>query len=305
MQKDLLRAKEAKKVTLVGFWLNAGLTALKIYAGIMGKSAAMIADGIHSLSDFLTDIVVLVGFKLTSKPEDEDHQYGHDKYETVATALISLFLALAGYGILKSGITAIIEEINGATLHTPSWLAFYAALISIVVKEGLYRYTVHVGKRINSAAVIANAWHHRSDAFSSIGVSLGIGGAILLGHQWAILDPIASIVVSFFIFKVAYDILIPAVNELLETALTAEEMASINQAIVETEGVIDHHKLRTRRIGTRVAIETHILVSADLNVGCAHEISTQLELKLIELFGTKSIITIHVEPHEPGHEDPC
>jgi len=296
MEKDLLRSHEAKKITLQGFCVNAGLTFFKLFAGIYGKSGAMVADGIHSLSDFFTDLVVLIGFKFTEKPEDECHNYGHDKYETLATVIVSVFLAVAGLSILKSGITSLMSIINGSIAPRPGWIALIAAAISIVGKELLYRFTVNVGQKINSSAVIANAWHHRSDVFTSIGTFIGIGGSILLGAKWTILDPLASVVVSIFIFKVAVNIFFPAINELLESSLSKKECEHIRAIIASCEGAKNYHNLRTRRIGSKVAIEVHILVDQHVSITTAHDTVTEIEEELKKDFGKNSIITIHIEP---------
>ncbi len=303
MEKELIRSKEARKVTLVGFFINALLTTFKLVAGIFGKSGAMVADAVHSLSDFLTDIVVLIGFKLTSKPEDECHNYGHDKYETLATVIISVALAFVGYQILKSGIINVLLVINGGILPKPGSIALIAAIISIISKELLYRYTVIAGKKINSSSVIANAWHHRSDAFSSIGTMIGIGGAIILGQRWTILDPIASIIVSLFIFKVAYDIFIPSINELVEKSLSNEVRERIEEAFNELQDVKDYHKLRMRRVGTKAVIESHVLVDENLNIKDAHDIAGKVETRIKGLVGENSIVTIHIEPYYPVERD--
>ena len=297
MKEELLRGKTARKVTLVGFGVNAVLAVFKIIAGMIGKSSAMFADGIHSLSDFLTDIVVLVGIKFTEQPEDECHNYGHGKYETLATLIISVFLFVVGVEILKSGIKNILLVANGGTIGKPKIIALIAAILSILMKELLYRYTLREGKKIGSPSVIANAWHHRSDAYSSIGTLFGIGGAIILGDKWSVLDPIASVIVSVFIFKVAFEILKPAVDELLEVSLSEEEKEDIIKMIYKEKKVIEHHKIRTRRIGNKAIIEFHILVEEDLNIKEAHEISTRIENNLRERFGYSSIITIHIEPY--------
>lgn len=303
MEKELIRSKEARKVTLVGFFINALLTTFKLVAGIFGKSGAMVADAVHSLSDFLTDIVVLIGFKLTSKPEDECHNYGHDKYETLATVIISVALAFVGYQILKSGIINVLLVINGGILPKPGSIALIAAIISIISKELLYRYTVIAGKKINSSSVIANAWHHRSDAFSSIGTMIGIGGAIIFGQRWTILDPIASIIVSLFIFKVAYDIFIPSINELVEKSLSNEVRERIEEAFNELQDVKDYHKLRMRRVGTKAVIESHVLVDENLNIKDAHDIAGKVETRIKGLVGENSIVTIHIEPYYPVERD--
>lgn len=297
MEKELLRSQQAKRVTLVGFWANAGLTFLKLTAGILGRSNAMIADGIHSLSDFLTDIIVIIGFKLTEKPEDHDHNYGHDKYETLATVMVSIALLAAAVGIFTSGMENVIKVIKGEIIHQPGVIALIAAIISIIVKELLYRYTIKVGTEINSGAVKANAWHHRSDAFSSIGTMIGIGGAIILGEKWAILDPIASLVVSILIVKVAVEIFIPAINELLETSLDREDMEWIKNVLRNENGVIGFHEVRARKLGNKAAIEFHIMVDPMINITDAHDISTEIEETLREKFGENSIVTVHIEPY--------
>lgn len=298
MEREQYRSKEAKKITLFGFWVNSILTVCKIYAGIIGKSSAMVADGIHSLSDFLTDVIVLVGFKFSEQPEDECHNYGHDKYETLATTLISIFLVIVGFEILKSGIRNIILVFQGELLPQPKMIALVAAIISIATKEFLYHYTVAAGKRMNSSAITANAWHHRSDALSSIGTLIGIGGAILLGDQWTILDPIASVVVSILIFKVAMEILLPAINELMESALCEEEKEKIEIVLNNCKDIKGYHRLRTRKLGTKVIIELHILVDEGLNIRLAHQIATTIENEIKDIFGNISIITIHIEPFE-------
>lgn len=297
MQKELLRSQQARRITLVGFYSNAILTILKLIAGFLGRSNAMIADGIHSLSDFLTDIVVIVGFKLTEKPEDHDHNYGHDKYETLATILISIALLVAGIGIFKSGFDNILSFLKGASLNPPRLIALAAAVASIVTKEILFRATIKVGEDINSNAVKANAWHHRSDAFSSIGTLIGIGGAIILGEGWEVLDPLASIVVSLFIFKVSIEIFIPAINELMEVSLEKEDMEWIKSALASAEKVIGYHEVRARKLGNKAAIEFHIMVNPNMNITEAHDVATKIENNFKDKFGESSIITIHIEPY--------
>lgn len=297
MERGLIRSDDARKITLIGFITNVVLTIFKLAAGIVGKSSAMVADAIHSLSDFLTDIIVLISFKLTSKPEDECHNYGHEKYETLAAVIIGFALALAGYQILKSGIIKVIMVAMGHTLSKPGFITLIAAIVSIVSKELLYRYTAIIGKKISSPSVIANAWHHRSDAFSSIGTMIGISGAIILGRGWAILDPIASIVVSLFIFKAAYGIFKPSINELVEKSLDNEARQGIKGILREFHGVRGYHELRMRKVGTKAVIESHILVDDDLNIKDAHDIATGIENKVKNLVGRDSIVTIHIEPY--------
>ena len=286
------------RVTLVGSVVNLLLLVFKFVAGILGHSAAMMADAVHSLSDFVTDIIVIVFVRISSKPEDEGHDYGHGKYETLATAIIGLILLFVGFGILWNGATSIWNFWQGGELKEPGMLALWAALVSIVFKELLYQYTVFKGRRLNSQAVVANAWHHRSDALSSIGTAIGIGGAILLGEHWLILDPLAAVVVSFFIMKVAIQLLIPCVEELLEKSLPAEVEEKIKQEILSFPGVTSPHHLRTRRIGSSYAIEVHIRMNGKITLEEAHRTATAIENRLKGEFGSRTYINIHVEPEK-------
>lgn len=295
-QEDAARGKAIYKVTLVGSLVNFLLVVFKFFAGIMGHSAAMLADAVHSLSDFITDIIVIAFVRISSKPEDEGHDYGHGKYETLATAIIGIILLFVGFGILWNGATSIYHFLNGASLPEPGMLALIAALISIVFKEILYQYTIFEGKKLNSQAVLANAWHHRSDALSSIGTAIGIGGAILLGNHWRVLDPIAAVIVSLFIMKVAVQLLIPCVEELLEKSLPAEVEDKIQETILSFPGVSSPHHLRTRCIGNYYAIEVHVRMNGKIPLEEAHHTATAIENKLRELFGRGTHIGIHVEP---------
>ena len=252
------REKGIYKVTIVGSVVNFLLLVFKFFAGIAGHSAAMLADAVHSLSDFITDIVVIVFVRIAGKPEDKGHDYGHGKYETLATAIIGLLLLCVGFGIFWNGASSIYTFLQGGQLESPGVVALVAALVSIVSKEILYQYTVIQGKKLNSQAVVANAWHHRSDALSSIGTAIGIGGAILLGDHWRVLDPIAAVVVSFFIMKVSVQLLIPCVDELLEKSLPDDVEKEIEQTVLSFPGVSQPHHLRTRRIGSYYAIEIHV-----------------------------------------------
>ncbi|MDD4197905.1 MAG: cation diffusion facilitator family transporter [Paludibacter sp.] len=291
------RVKEARKVTWVGFAVNMVLTILKIIAGFLGKSTAMVADGIHSLSDFITDLFVIIFIGISGKEKDEDHRYGHGKYETFATLLISLALILVGIGIFWSGLSKIIQVVNGGVLEQPTYLALFAAIISIIFKEALFWYTKIVGDKIKSNAVIANAWHHRSDAFSSIGTALGISGAIFLGETWRILDPIAGVIVSFFILKVAFELGMPSIHELLEKSLPLETEKSIIETIEAHPDVIFQHNLKTRKIGNIFAIDVHIKLDKDISFVKSHDVATEIEISLREKFGAKTVTNIHTEPY--------
>lgn len=290
------RKKQIYKATLIGSVANFILVVIKLIAGIAGRSSAMIADAIHSLSDFATDIIVMVFVRLSSKPKDEGHAYGHGKYETMATAMIGFILFLVGAGIFWEGIQKIYHSLKGIPLEKPEMLAFYAALLSIVVKEALYHYTRRMGKQVKSDLVIANAWHHRSDAFSSIGTLIGIGGAIFLGDKWVILDPIAAVIVSLFIMKVSVQLMAPSMNDLLEKSLPEEIQHEIIGIVKSVPEVSDPHNLRTRRIGNDFAIEIHIRLNPAMTVKEAHDISWIIENKLKMKYGNNTHVAVHIEP---------
>ena len=290
------REKAIYKITWIGSVVNFLLVVFKFIAGVLGHSSALIADAVHSLSDFITDIIVIVFVKISGKPEDEDHKYGHGKYETLATALIGVALFAVGIGLLVGGATKVAYVLNGVILPAPSMIALIAAAVSIVSKEILYRYTVIVGKKHNAQSVIANAWHHRSDAFSSIGTLIGVGGAMFFGEKWRILDPIAAIVVSAFIIKVAIDLIKPCLDELLERSLPAETEKQILDIIATFPEVSSPHHLRTRRIGNHIAIEVHLRMDAQISLENAHAIATKVEKRLKETFGQETHIGIHMEP---------
>ena len=292
----MIREKEIYKITLLGSAGNVALLTFKFIAGILGHSAAMIADAVHSLSDFVTDLIVLAFVRISAKPQDTSHDYGHGKFETLATFFIGLALVGAATGIIVSGSLKLVDWLNGVQLEAPGTLALWAALISIVVKELLYQYTYRKGKKVDSQAVMANAWHHRSDALSSVGAAVGIGGAILLGDRWTVLDPIASIVVGAMLVKVAWELLKGSVGELTECSLPDETEQEIEQIITSFPGVSEPHNVRTRRIGSRIAIEAHIRMDGTLTLYEAHDRTTAIEQKLKERFGTDTHVTLHTEP---------
>lgn len=288
------------RVTIVGAVLNLVLIIFKMLAGILGRSGAMVADAIHSLSDFVTDVIVLVFVRISNKPRDVDHDYGHGKYETLATALIGVLLFVVGVGVLAGGCSSILAYLRGETLGQPGMVALWAAVVSVVMKEWLYRYTRAVGRRANSKAVVANAWHHRSDALSSVGTMVGVGGAIFLGEDWRVLDPLAAVVVSVFILKVSVDLVRPCVDELLEKSLPEDMERDITRLVLSAGGVAHLHNLCTRRIGNNVAIEFHICMDGNLSLTEAHRTASHIEELLREAYGERTHIVIHVEPLEPG-----
>ncbi len=290
------REKEIYKVTLVGSAGNVALLTFKFIAGVMGHSSAMIADAVHSLSDFITDVVVLAFVHVSAKPQDVDHDYGHGKYETFATFIIGLALIAAATGIIVSGVAKLIDWAGGKQLAAPGWLALVAAIVSLIVKEILYRYTVNRGKKLDSQALVANAWHHRSDALSSIGTTVGIGGAILLDHRWTVLDPLASVVVGLMLVKVSVELLRTSMRELTESSLSDEIEKEIEDIICSFPDVSEPHNLRTRRIGNRFAIEAHVRMDGNVPLTAAHNRATAIEQRLRERFGPQTHVTIHMEP---------
>lgn len=301
------RQKETYRVTIAGSIINMLLLAFKFAAGILGHSAAMIADAIHSLTDFVTDAIVLIFVRLGSKPTDRDHDYGHGKYETLASAIIGVSLLVVGMMICYSGVTKTYHAMCGEPLQQPGFIALAAAVASVVLKEWAYRFTVRVGRRCHSEAVVANAWHHRSDALSSVGTTVGIGGAIILGEKWAVLDPLTAIVVSLFIMKAAWSVLSKAVDELTDGSLPKETEDEIEKIVSEDNEVSVVHNLCTRRIGDRIAIEMHVRMPGETSLYEAHRHATEIENRLKQRFGTATHISIHLEPVKVnGHyEDPA
>ena len=290
------REKEIYRVTLLGTAINALLVALKFVAGTVGRSSAMLADAVHSLSDFLTDIVVLIFVRISVKPKDKGHDYGHGKFETFATLIIGVLLAVAGILLFVNGAEKVVACLRGEVQGPPEMLALIIAVLSIVSKEWLYRFTVRRGRQLNSPAVEANAWHHRSDAISSIGTLVGVAGAMFLGTRWRILDPIAATVVSIFIIKTAYDIMRPSVNELLDSSLPDDVERQITDIVTSVPGIVSIHNLRTRRIGSNIAIELHARMDGHLTLTEAHALASRAELLIKEHFGPQTLITIHMEP---------
>lgn len=290
------REKEIRKITLWGALINLLLTVGKILAGIFGRSAAMIADGVHSLSDLLSDAVVLAFTHISSKEKDRGHSFGHGKFETLATLIVSIILIIAGASLMSKGIQNIIGFIEGDILPKPRFIALLAAAVSIVLKEILYQWTLSVGKKANSTVVIANAWHHRSDALSSIGSLLGIGGAIILGEKWTILDPITSCIISVAIIIVAVKMAQPSLAELLETSLPEDIEKEIITTVSAVPGVKDIHELKTRRNGISFIIDAHIVVDPMLSIVEAHDIATNVEETLQTIYGKETQMSIHVEP---------
>ena len=290
------RSKEIYKVTLVGGAVNIALLAFKFIAGILAHSSAMVADAVHSLSDLITDAIVLIFVRISSMPQDKSHDYGHGKYETLATTIIGLALIGVALLIIYSGGSKIVDWINGAQLKAPGMLALWAALFSILLKEGVYQYSIVKARQLNSSALEANAWHHRSDALSSIGTTVGIGGAIFLGQRWTVLDPLASIIVGMVIIKVAYELLCRGIGDLTEQSLPEDIENEIIELVSSIPGIDKPHDLRTRRIGNHYAIELHILMDGSITLDEAHEKATSVEELLRQHYGQDTHVAVHMEP---------
>ena len=293
---DKQREHGIYRVTVTGSVVNIALLLFKFVAGIVGNSAAMIADAVHSLSDFITDVIVIVFVRISNKPKDKDHDYGHGKFETFATLLIGAILLIIGAGIAWNGTATVISVIKGATVPKPGMIALAAAMITIVSKEILYRYTIVFGRKLNSDALKANAWHHRSDGLTSIATAIGIGGAIFFGEKWTVLDPLAALFVSLFIIAMAVKLMIPCVDELMERSLPDDVENEITLLVESFEGVNDLHNLRTRKIGNNSAIEFHVRMPGETPLSQAHDTVTEIERRLRAHYGHGTHVIIHTEP---------
>ena len=284
------------RITLLGVIVNITLSTLQLIVGIFGRSSAMIADAIHSFSDLITDSIIIISLQITKKPADESHNYGHGKVETLASTLVSIALILVGFTIFNLGFKKTLLVLNGELLTNPSMFALYLIIFSIIAKEMLYRVTFKAGQKSGSTALMANAWHHRSDAFSSIATLIGISGAIFLGPKWYFLDPLAAIIISFFILKIGLQLLSKSINELLEATLPPEINEKILKIVTSVQESKNPHNVKTRRIGRNIAIDLHIKVATTLNIVAAHNISTIIEQKLKNHFGENTVVYIHIEP---------
>ena len=292
------RTKDIQKITLWGAFCNIALTIVKFVAGILGGSTAMLADAVHSASDLVTDITVIVFTRISGKGKDKGHDYGHGKFETLATVVVSLMLLVVGAEMIKSSYQQIRSAVEGNPLPAPEMIALWAAVISIFSKEFLYQWTVKVGKRLSSPVVIANAWHHRTDALSSVGSLLGIAGAIALGGEWTILDPLVGAVISIVIIVMAVKMSIPALAELTEASLPEKTEQKMLEIIRSVEGVRGVHELKTRLCGHYCIADFHIVVDPETTILESHETTVIIERKLREEFGEETQINIHVEPSD-------
>ena len=291
---------EEKRCTLVGMTSDVCLSAVKIAAGILGRSSAILADGIHSISDTVTDALVYAMVRLSGKGVDERYRYGRGKYETLAAFLISIILVVVAVGLMVEGVKDVMAAIKGEALERPHNIALIVGLIAVVVKEGLYHYTRLKGKKTGSKALAAYAWHHRADALSTAATLLGVAGAMFLGERWRVLDPIAAIAVSVLILVLSYRLGRPAVEELLEVSLPQDEQDKIGAVIMGTPGVKSFHNLRTRRNGNLRVVDIHIKVDGEMSVTSSHDITKNIERQLSEALG-EVMTNIHVEPYH-GHD---
>ncbi|MDE5725467.1 MAG: cation diffusion facilitator family transporter [Duncaniella sp.] len=290
-----------RRVTWVGFWVNAILMVLKIAIGFYGHSDALVADGVHSLSDFATDLIVLLFVSIAYKSADSGHPYGHGKFETFAALIIGVILLGVAIGIGNSGLRSVIASAHGEMPPRPDLWTLAVAVISILAKELLFRYTIRASRTVGSQSLRANAYHHRSDAVSSIATLAGISAAYFLGDSWRILDPIASMLIAVFIAVSAIQICLPAINELLEKSLSPSRIDKVESIIEGVAGVKAFHRLRTRRNGHSVIIDVHIKVDPDITVSAGHDIASAVEKALHEEFDNDIITNIHVEPFRPSH----
>ena len=285
-----------KKVTYVGMVVNVLLIVMKFIGGVIGTSSVLIADGVHSFSDFITDIGVLVGLKFLSKPADTDHAYGHGRVETAISLLMGIVIIITGIVLIKNAAQTIFHAFNGIFPKKPGSIALFIGMISILSKETLFHYTRIVARKSGSKTLEANAWHHRSDAFSSVGTVIGVGGAIYLGDRWTVLDPAAAIFVSILIILVGASISWNAFRELSDESISQLARYKVEESIKSVGGVRGFHNIRTRSLGRYITIDAHILVDPTLSVREGHSIATDVENAIHTATRNAAFVTIHVEP---------
>ena len=288
------RYEEASKVTITAILWNVFLSAIKIFSGVIGNSTAMIADGIHSASDIITSVGVLVGNKISSKPRDKNHNYGHEKAETLVSFLLSIMLTVVAITI---GVEGAKKLFNLDALEIPTLMPLIVSVISILIKEYQYRKTIRVAKKINSPSLKADAWHHRSDALSSVAAFIGIGGAMI---GFKVLEPTATIIVAIIVCKVALEIFKEAMNDLMDVSIPEEEEQKIIDYAKSIKGIKHIKTIRTRKHGAFAYVDLVICVDGNLTVAKGHDIATNLEKSLINEMEIIKGITVHVEPCSNG-----
>jgi cation diffusion facilitator family transporter len=284
--------REVQRITLWGLAANLLLAVVKFLGGVLGASQALVVDAVHSLSDSATDLAVLVGAMYWTAPADDDHPHGHGRIETIITCAIGITLAAVGLGLAYRALNSLREP-----AAVPGWIAFYIACASMVGKEWLYRWTLHVGKRLRSSAVVANAWHHRSDALSSLPVAVAILG-VQIAPTWTFLDPVAATIVAVLIVQAAWKIVWPALRQLSDVGASEAEQAHFCSVALATEGVQAVHALRTRHIGHGLQLDLHVRVDPDLTVREGHDIAHAVKRRLLEEGAEVVDVLVHVEPHE-------
>lgn len=289
--KEVSREKLATRVSMHTITGNILLTVFKLFAGVFAHSSAMISDAIHSFSDVLSTVVVIVGVKLANKSSDEAHQYGHERLECIASIILAIMLAITGIGI---GLTGIKNIANKNTLIIPGRLALIAAIISIAAKEAMFYYTRWASKKTNSTALMADAWHHRSDSLSSIGSFLGILGARL---GFPALDSVASIVICAFVVKVAVDIFLDSVRKLTDRACDSETVSKIRNIVLKTQGVLDIDDLKTRQFGDKIYIDLEISANGNMVLTDAHDIAENVHDSIEDALPNVKHCMVHINPH--------
>lgn len=298
----MARSVDLIGITLIGAAVNIMLAVGKIVGGIIAFSTALIADGVHSLSDLTTDAIVVLGVKAARRPPDENHTFGHWRYETISALFVGLFLVAAGVTIGWQGFERIRYVLGGGAVPPPRRLAVLIAAISILSKEILFRATRRVGQKRESTAIVANAWHHRSDALSSVASFFGISGAIIFGDRWVMLDPLTAIIVAALIVFVGVRTGIEALREMSDYSLTEDECNDLLKIVADVPGVSDPHNLKTRRLGPIVAIEIHFRVRGAMTVRDGHVRATEVERRIRERFGPETRVITHVEPELPQED---
>ncbi len=283
---------KARRASLAGFWTNVTLGVAKILAGLFGHSSALVADGIHTFADSFSDILIFFFVPMSRRNPDRRFSYGRGKIETLVSLIISLVLVFIGGGILSEAVEAIIDATHGVYPDRPGWIALIIAVVAIVMKEVMFRYFRHVGRKIGSKAMEANAWHHRTDALSSLATLIGIAGAMFFGESMRILDPVAAIIVGLLIFFMGCRLALPAVAELIEVSLPRTEVIRIEESLVEIPGVEGIAPVRSRRVGYRKAVEVTLFVAPDITVKQGEEIISSAERRIKEICGQEPICSV-------------
>ncbi len=287
------KAYKIKKISWIGIAANLLLSGIKFIVGYLGASHAVIADAVHSLSDMFTDFAVILGIKYWSAPPDENHPYGHQRIEAIVTIAIGLILVFVAFGI---GYNAIIT-IDKVHEHATTWIAIIGPVLSILIKEILYQWNVTVGKEAKSSAVIANAWHHRSDALSSIPALIAVAAASI-SPDWAFIDHIGAVIISLFILKISYDIIRPSLSELADSGATDEDLNQIREISLNIDGVNSVHAIRTRKFGANLHVDLHVLVEPAISVRSGHDIAEKVKAELIKEGPDILDVIVHIEPDE-------